>query len=298
MLEDGLLRDLEAGRGEGAHQCRAPARKGVPPATDSDAMREGAGRERHQRRDCPAGRGHGVAERGPFCSQAIQVGRHTRTSGIAQGIGTKAIGNDEYNDHVRETNAKQCTARHGSAQNPKSAQRAMAWAVIAARIGDAMTVLTREIEIDASAESLWQHIADVTSWVDWQHEISESAWAEDSKVAAGSRFAFCYRHNEASPRVEAEVSALRPNKEFSFKPVGGDLPYTEGMTDLEWEWLLFPQRSGRTWVRFTLTYQAEGGSAFFREMVGTRVQFLNFADSALTALRAIYEDEAEEDAPA
>lgn len=159
-----------------------------------------------------------------------------------------------------------------------------------------MTVLTRELEIDADAESLWKHICDVTRWADWQDRISESAWADEAPFSAGSHFTFCYRHNEATPRVEAEVSTLRPNKEFSFKPVGGDLPYTEGMTDLEWEWLLFPQKSGRTWVRFTLTYQADGGSAFFREMVGTRVQFLNFADSALTALRAMYE-EAVGDAP-
>jgi len=158
-----------------------------------------------------------------------------------------------------------------------------------------MTVLTRELEIPASAEALWQHIADVPGWAAWQAQISESGWADDTAPVPGSRFSFCYQHNQDTPRVEAEICGLRPNKEFSFKPVGGDLPYTEGMTDLEWEWLLFPQTSGRTWVRFTLTYQAGRGSAFFREMIGTRVQFLNFADSALTALRAMYEPEVEDE---
>jgi len=68
------------------------------------------------------------------------------------------------------------------------------------------------------------------------------------------------------------------------------------MADLEWEWLLFPQRNGRTWLRFTLTYQASGGSPFFRELLGTRVQFLNFADSALRALQNMFEqpDESKE----
>jgi hypothetical protein len=147
------------------------------------------------------------------------------------------------------------------------------------------------MEIAASAETLWEQIANVTGWSGWQEQVNEAAWADDSDPGPGSRFWFHFNHNQETPRVEAEVSGLRPGKEFSFKPIGGDLPYTDGMTDLEWEWLLFPQSSGRTWVRFTLTYQAAGGSPFFREMVGTRVQFLNFADSALAALRNMYEDE-------
>jgi hypothetical protein len=154
-----------------------------------------------------------------------------------------------------------------------------------------MTVLTREMEIAASAEALWEQIANVSGWSSWQEQVNEADWADDSARSPGSRFWFHFSHNQATPRVEAEVSGLRPGKEFSFKPIAGDLPYTDGMTDLEWEWLLFPQSSGRTWVRFTLTYQADGGSAFFREVVGTRVQFLNFADSALAALRTRYENE-------
>jgi hypothetical protein len=154
-----------------------------------------------------------------------------------------------------------------------------------------MTVLTRELEINGSAQDIWEHIADVASWTNWQQHVSESSWSDDAEPALGSRLRFRYSHNQNSPIVEAEVTGLRPGKEFSFKPVGGDLPYTEGMADLEWEWLLFPQRNGRTWLRFTLTYQADGGSPFFRELLGTRVQFLNFADSALNALRDMLEEQ-------
>jgi len=159
-----------------------------------------------------------------------------------------------------------------------------------------MTVLTRELEINAEAQAIWQHIADVPSWSSWQQHVSESSWSDDAGPALGSQLRFRYSHNQNSPIVEAEVTGLRPGKEFSFKPVGGDLPYTEGMADLEWEWLLFPQRNGRTWLRFTLTYQASGGSPFFRELLGTRVQFLNFADSALRALQNMFEqpDESKE----
>ncbi len=156
-----------------------------------------------------------------------------------------------------------------------------------------MTVLTRELEISGEAQAIWEHLADVPSWTNWQQHISESSWSDDAEPALGSRLRFRYSHNQNSPIVEAEITGLRPGKEFSFKPVGCDLPYTEGMADLEWEWLLFPQRNGRTWLRFTLSYQADGGSPFFRELLGTRVQFLNFADSSLRALRDLFEEPAE-----
>ena len=153
-----------------------------------------------------------------------------------------------------------------------------------------MTVLTRELEIKASTDDIWPHIADVASWSTWQNNVAESGYSEDAEPAIGSRLHFRYGHNQNSPRVDAEITALRPAKEFSFKPVAGDLPYTEGMSGLEWEWLLFAQRNGRTWLRFTLSYQAEGGSPFFRELLGTRVQFLNSADSALRAVRTMFEE--------
>ena len=157
-----------------------------------------------------------------------------------------------------------------------------------------MTVLTRELEINSEAQAIWQHIIDVPSWANWQEHVSESNWSEDAEPAVGSRLHFRYSHNQNSPLVEAEITGLRPNKELSFQPVGGDLPYTEGMSGLEWEWLLFPQKNGRTWLRFTLTYQADGGSPFFKELLGTRVQFLNFADSALRAVRDMFDQQGEE----
>jgi len=156
-----------------------------------------------------------------------------------------------------------------------------------------MTVLSRELEIQATAETVWQQLIDVNGWKNWQNQISESIWMDDSEAGIGARFVLRYSHNRDSPRIEAEVSGFRAHKEFSYKPADGDQPYTEGMTDLEWEWLLFPQTRNRTRVRFTLTYDAAGGSPFFRELIGTRVQFLNFADTALAALRAMYEDEHE-----
>ena len=152
-----------------------------------------------------------------------------------------------------------------------------------------MTVLSREVEIKASAQELWEQLLAVNAWPEWQQSVTEARWISKGKPALGSRLSFSYQHNQTAPRVEAEITGLRTAREFSYRPVGGDVPYTEGMSELEWEWLLSEQSNGRTWLRFTLSYQADGGYPFVREVLGTRVQFLNFADSALKSLQSKFE---------
>lgn len=89
----------------------------MPPATDTDAMREGACGKRHERGNGPAGRGYRVPKSRALSGQPIEVGCHTGASGIAQGVGTKTVGNDQDNNHARETNSKPCAAPQGFAQN-------------------------------------------------------------------------------------------------------------------------------------------------------------------------------------
>ena len=152
-----------------------------------------------------------------------------------------------------------------------------------------MTVLTRDLFIALPPEVLWSQLLDVGAWPRWMAHVIESGWTDPGTPKPGSRLWFRFQHNQKSPVVFAQVTDLRPARELAYKPVGGDPPYTDGMTGIEWQWLLFGRPGGGTDLRFTLSYEAEAGLPFFRELTGTRIQGLNMADSSLLALRAMAE---------
>ena len=148
-----------------------------------------------------------------------------------------------------------------------------------------MTVLNRELDIDLAPEVVFDQLLDLATWPRWMAGVIEASWEDEEPPAVGSRFRFQQSHNLKTPLVEAEVTELKPGKAFAYVPRGGDDPYTPGMTGIEWEWRLFRRPLGGTRLRFTLTYEAAGGLPFFQELVGTRMQVLNLAESWLRALR-------------
>ena len=152
-----------------------------------------------------------------------------------------------------------------------------------------MTVLSRDLDIPLPADVLWDTLTSVADWPRWMAHTIAAGWAEGAEPGEGAQLSFQLKHNETSPTVEAVVTSFRPEREFAYKPVGGDLPFTEGMEGLEWEWRIWGRPTGNSTVTFTLTYSAAGGMPFFRELVGTRLQVLNMADSSLQALRAMAE---------
>ena len=152
-----------------------------------------------------------------------------------------------------------------------------------------MTVLNREMDIDLAPEVVFEQLLDVAAWPRWMVGVVEAGREGEGGLAEGDRFFFSLHHNQRTPRIEVEVTDLRPSKALAYRPCGGDAPYTEGMTDIEWEWRLFRRPLGGTRLRFTLTYEAVGGMPFFQELVGTRMQVLNTAESWLRALRSFGE---------
>ena len=154
-----------------------------------------------------------------------------------------------------------------------------------------MTVLNRELDIDLAPEVVFEQLLDVGAWSRWMVGVQDAGLLDPSP-ALGGKLWFVHQHNQRTPRVEAEITDLRPSKALVYQPCGGDEPYTEGMTDIEWEWRLFRRAGGGTRLRFTLTYEAAGGMPFFQELIGTRMQVLNLAESWLQALRSFGEGEA------
>ena len=150
-----------------------------------------------------------------------------------------------------------------------------------------MTVLSRELEISLPAEVVWAQLVDLSNWPLWVAGINRAGWADDAPLKEGSRLWFRLQHAQKSTLVQAELSEYRERRELSYRPIAGENPYTQGMEDIEWEWLLYTRGSNRTSLRFTLSYDASGGMPFFRELVGTRVQVLNTADTSLRTLRAL-----------
>lgn len=151
----------------------------------------------------------------------------------------------------------------------------------------AVAVLSREMVIPLPTDAVWAQLVDVKGWPLWAADIVESGWSDGGKQGEGDRLWFRMKQGNSLCRVEAEVSGYRERRELTYRPVGGDMPYTEGMTGIEWEWLLYARGSSRASLRFTLSYDAGGGMPFFRELVGTRVQVLNTADTSLRTLRAL-----------
>jgi uncharacterized protein YndB with AHSA1/START domain len=149
-----------------------------------------------------------------------------------------------------------------------------------------MTVLNRELDIDLPPEVVFEQLLDVAAWPRWMVGVQE-AGSLGRAPALGGKLFFVHVHNQRTPRVEVEITELRPNKSLAYRPCGGDEPYTEGMTHIEWEWRLFRRPLGGTRLRFTLTYEAAGGIPFFQELIGTRMQVLNTAESWLQALRSL-----------
>lgn len=152
-----------------------------------------------------------------------------------------------------------------------------------------MTVLSRDLDIALPADVLWDTLTSVQDWPRWMAHVVDAGWDEGAAPGNGARLTFSMKHNESAPTVQAEVTSFRPNKELAYRPVGGDIPFTEGMRDIEWEWRIWGRPTGNSTVTFTLTYRAEGGMPFVRELLGTRLQVLNMADSSLQALRAMAE---------
>ena len=152
-----------------------------------------------------------------------------------------------------------------------------------------MTVLSRDLDIALPADVVWETLLAVESWPRWMAHVVEAAWAEGATPGEGARLRFTMQHLQAAPSVEAEVTSFRPGRELAYKAVGGDLPFTDGMHDVQWEWRIWGRPTGNSTVTFTLTYSAPGGLPFFRELLGTRLQVLNMADSSLHALRAMAE---------
>lgn len=150
-----------------------------------------------------------------------------------------------------------------------------------------MTVLTRELDIPLPADLVWEQLIAVADWPKWMAHVIDAGWQEGSAPGEGGRLYVHYQHNESAPEVSGELTSYRPGKELAWRAVAGDTPFTHGMRGVEWEWRLFGRSSGFTTVRFTLSYQARGGLPFFRELVGTRLQVLNMADSSLQNLRAM-----------
>ncbi len=155
-----------------------------------------------------------------------------------------------------------------------------------------MTVLNRELDIDLAPDVVFEQLLDVASWPRWMVGVQEAGRLSAGEPGVGSKLFFVHQHNQRTPRVEAEITELRRDKSLVYRPCGGDDPYTEGMTDIEWEWRLFRRPRGGTRLRFTLTYEAAGGMPFFQELIGTRMQVLNLAESWLQALRSFGEGEA------
>lgn len=152
-----------------------------------------------------------------------------------------------------------------------------------------MTILSRDLDIALPADVLWDTLTSVADWPRWMAHVVDAGWAEGATPGEGARLHFQLKHNQSSPSVEAEVTSFRPGKELSYRPVGGDVPFSEGIMDLEWEWRIWGRSTGYSTVTFTLMYSASGGMPFFRELLGTRMQVLNMADSSLRALRAMAE---------
>ncbi len=150
-----------------------------------------------------------------------------------------------------------------------------------------MTVLSRELDIPLPSDLVWEQLIDLDRWPAWMAHVISAGWEEGSEAGPEGRLFLHYQHNEAAPQVQAQVTSWRPGKELAWQAVGGDTPFTEGMKGVEWGWRLFGRSSGFTTVRFTLSYQARGGLPFFRELVGTRLQVLNMADTSLQSLRAM-----------
>lgn len=155
-----------------------------------------------------------------------------------------------------------------------------------------MTVLHRELDIDLAPDVVFDQLLEIAAWPRWMAGVQSAGRLDDGPVEVGSRLFFVHQHNERTPRVEAEITELRTAKRLVYSPCGGDEPYTPGMTDIEWEWRLFRRASGGTRLRFTLTYEAAGGMPFFQELVGTRMQVLNLAETWLRALRSFGEGDA------
>jgi uncharacterized protein YndB with AHSA1/START domain len=152
-----------------------------------------------------------------------------------------------------------------------------------------MTVLSRDLDIPLPADVVWDTLMAVESWPRWMAHVVDAGWDEGAIPEQGARLHLQLQHLQAAPRIEAEVTSFRPGREFAYRAVGGDLPFTEGMQDVEWEWRIWGRPTGISTVTFTLTYRAAGGMAFFRELLGTRLQALNLADTSLQALRAMAE---------
>ncbi len=146
-----------------------------------------------------------------------------------------------------------------------------------------MTVLSRILPIPLPVDVAWDTLVDLNRWAHWMPHVAESGWSADDELAPGRRLWFRLQHNERQPLVIAEVTALRPNREFTYRPVGGESPYVEGMEDLEWQWLLHDRPTGCS-VRLSVSYSARGGMPMLREMIGARLQILNQADNVLLAL--------------
>lgn len=150
-----------------------------------------------------------------------------------------------------------------------------------------MTVLSRTLPIPLLPDIAWETIVDVDRWSHWMPHVIEAGWTdEDAPMERGRRLWFRLHHNEREPLVHAEVSAVRPGRELSYRPVGGDLPYVEGMEELEWQFLVYPRPAGCS-VRLTISYSARGGVPMMREVIGARMQILNQADNVLLALHSM-----------
>jgi hypothetical protein len=147
-----------------------------------------------------------------------------------------------------------------------------------------MTVLSRDLDIPLPADVIWDTLVSVDDWPKWMAHVVEAGWSDGATPGPDAGLSFKFQHNEDSPTVDAEVTSFRPNKELAYRAVGGDTPYTQGMRGVEWEWRIWGRPTGNSTVTFTLMYSAEGGLPFFRELLGTRLQVLNMADSSLKAL--------------
>jgi len=157
-----------------------------------------------------------------------------------------------------------------------------------------MTVLSRILPIPLPVDVVWGMLTDVDAWARWMPHVLESGWTDpDAPLAPGRRLWFRLHHESREPRIEAEVSVVRPGREFTYRPIGGDLPYVEGMEELEWQWLLYQRPLGCS-TRWTVSYTARGGFPMMREVIGARIQLLNQADNVLLALFGM----AEGDGPA
>ena len=161
-----------------------------------------------------------------------------------------------------------------------------------------MTVLSRDLDIALPADVVWETLIDVGSWPQWMAHVADARWLEGETPGPGARLQFTMQHLQSAPTVQAEITSFRPGKELAYSPVAGDTPFTEGMKNLEWEWRIWGRPTGNCTLSFTLTYTAAGGAAFFRELLGTRLQVLNLADSSLKALQAMAEGRVPSSEPA